>query len=175
MLNPLFVYQFSGSFGVRYSDPVVAPIGGGGDLAFGLQSAAAAFTLTASVSSFTLTKNNANLIKGRSISANVANISCGGQNVLLNKTTIAVASVGQTRIVYMALKNVDANGNYIDKNTASIAGVLSSRLELIILPNSANANTQGYPTLKSYLVLEAAQGYVLSHMTQSQIITTNMN
>ena len=175
MPNPLYVYQFSGSFGVRYSNPVVAPIGGGGDLAFGLQSAAAAFTLTASVSSFTLTRNSANLIKGRSISANVANISCSGQNVLLNKTTIAVASVGQTRIAYMALKNVDANGNYVDKNTASLSDILSSRLELIILPNSANASTQGYPTLKSYLALEAAQGYVLSHMTQSQIITTNMN
>ena len=75
----------------------------------------------------------------------------------------------------MALKNVDANGNYLDKNTASLSDILSSRLEQIILPNSANASTQGYPTLKSYLALEAAQGYVLSHMTQSQIITTNMN
>ena len=170
-----FTYQFTGgAFGTRYATP--GSPGSGGGVAFGLQaSAAAAFSLTANVSSFSLTNNSANLIKGRSISANVGNISCSGQNVLLNKTTIAVASVGQTRIAFMALKNVDANGNYLDKNTASLSDILSSRLDLIILPNSANTSTQGYPTLKSYLALEAAQGYVLSHMTQSQIITTNMN
>jgi hypothetical protein len=75
----------------------------------------------------------------------------------------------------MALLNVDANGNYIDKKTAPISAMISSRMDNLILPNQNNLNSVGYPTLKTYLYLEASQGFILSHINQSQIITVKKN
>jgi len=134
------------------------------------------------------------LLKKTTVSvASVTNVSCSGQNVLLKKTTVSVASVTnvscsgqnaelsrssavsasayQMRMANLALLNVDANGNYIDKKTAPISAMLSSRVDNLILPNQTNLNSVGYPTLKTYLYLEASQGFILSHINQSQIIT----
>jgi hypothetical protein len=195
---PLHIYRFAGSFGSRYSDPAILPANGGGGLSFGIQAAAAvdipltadvisltligmavtlkkSYVLTGNVRSISYSGQNALLKKTAVTVASVTNISCSGQNAVLSRSSEVSASAYQTRMANMALLNVDANGNYIDKKTAPISAMISSRMDNLILPNQNNLNSVGYPTLKTYLYLEASQGFILSHINQSQIITVKKN
>lgn len=75
--------------------------------------------------------------------------------------------------VTVAPFTVDATGARIDKTgaTTSLNVLLSTRMEHLIIPDSAVASSANYPNLKTYLGLEAAAGYVLYHLDQSIVIT----
>ena len=69
--------------------------------------------------------------------------------------------------------NVDALGNVVDKSNSSttINKVRSTGTEHRVIPDVAIANSANYPTIKKYLELEAADGYVLNHISQNIIVT----
>jgi hypothetical protein len=45
--------------------------------------------------------------------------------------------------------------------------------EFRITPDASNTNTDGYPTLKTYLEAEATSGYKFKHVDQTYVITEN--
>lgn len=70
---------------------------------------------------------------------------------------------------------VDQNGNRLDKSTGthSINTMLNTRLEQLIIPAADVPNSLNYPTVKAFLLLEVADGYILNHLDQSICITYN--
>jgi len=73
--------------------------------------------------------------------------------------------------VNVGMVQVDANGTRVDKTTTTIKGMLIGGTEHRVLPEADVPNSIGYPAIKSYVVLEAASGYVVYHMDQYIIIT----
>jgi hypothetical protein len=73
----------------------------------------------------------------------------------------------------VGLFTTDSSGNRIDKccNSISINELKQTSQEFLILPDQSIPNTSGYPTIKSYLQLEAADGFFLQHLDQSFVIT----
>ena len=79
-----------------------------------------------------------------------------------------------TRVVNVGLFPVDATGNVIIKNSKSTTiGTMSASTSTQhrVIPDSTVPNSTGYPTIKDYLVLEDAGGWLFKHMDQSFIIT----
>lgn len=76
-------------------------------------------------------------------------------------------------VARLGLYTVDAAGNRVDKSSAdtSINTMKSTSLEFLVIPDATIANTANYPTIKTYLGLEASSGYILNHLDQSFIIT----
>lgn len=67
--------------------------------------------------------------------------------------------------------NVDRNGQRIDKSTTTLRGSLQTSIDHLIIEDSNIPNTAGNPTIKQYLELEAADGYVANHISQNLIVT----
>lgn len=75
------------------------------------------------------------------------------------------------RVNFMAVnRNTGLPVNKDDPAT-KIKDVLQTEHRHVILPDSTNTNTNGYPTVDAYLKLEAAGNYVLHHMDQNMIVT----
>lgn len=75
-------------------------------------------------------------------------------------------------VVNVGLFNVDAAGNIIKKDdSTTLRQHLSTSIEHRIISSSDVPTSSGSPTVKEYLILEAASGYVLNHMDQTTIIT----
>ena len=79
--------------------------------------------------------------------------------------------------VRLGLFTVDINGARIDKSGlgASINTMKSTSMEFLVIPDSSIPNSSGYPTMKEYIQLEAADDYVVNHIDQSIIITYNQS
>ena len=75
--------------------------------------------------------------------------------------------------VKLGLFSVDSTGTRIDKEsgTTTINQMKSAELQHLVIPDTDVANSAGYPTVKSYLELEAADDYVLGYISQYSIIT----
>ena len=78
--------------------------------------------------------------------------------------------------VNVGLFQVDFNGVRIDKGSpnTTISAVLNSTMDYLVIPDNGVTNSAGYPTIKAYLTLEAADGYQLQYMDQNKIITYNI-
>lgn len=74
-------------------------------------------------------------------------------------------------VVTIAVQNVDATGTRIDKNNSTIKDMLNTELRHLVVPDTNIPNSAGWPTVKRYLELEAAQDYILGDMTQTMIVT----
>lgn len=83
-------------------------------------------------------------------------------------------------MVGIELRWVDANGNIIDKDTASLDSLHYVRAgniyqTRVIIPDNEIPNSAGYPTVKDYLELEYGDDYSLVHMDQYIIVTHNLD
>lgn len=76
-------------------------------------------------------------------------------------------------VARVGLFTVDANNVRIDKNASSttINQLKNTHHEFLIIPDAAIPNSAGYPTIKEFLELEAANNYVLRHLDQNTVIT----
>ncbi len=77
--------------------------------------------------------------------------------------------------VRLGLFTVDINGARIDKSGsgASINTMKSTSMEFLVIPDASVPNSSGYPTMKNYILMEANNNFVVSHIDQSIIITYN--
>ena len=68
---------------------------------------------------------------------------------------------------------VDNNGNRLDKSRGnhSIADMLATSSNILVIPDPTIPNTSNYPTLKDYLNAESADGYEFKHLDQTFLIT----
>lgn len=75
-------------------------------------------------------------------------------------------------VVTIAFLAVDQNGNVINKCDCSttIAQVMRTSHQHVVLPDTTVPNSADYPTVPRFLQLEAADGYVLRHMSQNMIV-----
>lgn len=67
---------------------------------------------------------------------------------------------------------VNASGQIIDRNVATIGEMLNVRREFLVIPSTVSPNSSGHPSIQAYLELEAADGYDVAYMDQGIIITT---
>lgn len=74
-------------------------------------------------------------------------------------------------IAQIVLIPVDTMGNVVNKNTATIKDMMTASSEHRVAPNPYNTNSNNYPTIEEYIVLEDAAGRKLAHMDQYKIIT----
>lgn len=77
-------------------------------------------------------------------------------------------------IVTVGVFLIDATGNVIDKRkktTTLQTAINGTSSEHRIIPDADIANSADYPTIKSYLELEEADGFLLQHMDQTYIVT----
>ena len=76
-------------------------------------------------------------------------------------------------VVNSGLFTVDHSDNIIDKNSSDIkiATLSKTKMSHLVIPNGQVPNSVNYPTIKSYLELEAVSGYVLEMINQTTIIT----
>ena len=81
----------------------------------------------------------------------------------------------QVHVVRIGLFTVDNTGQRIDKNSpnTTINQLKNIGQEMLVIPDAAIASSNGYPTIKGYLELEASANFVLHHMDQTFIITYN--
>jgi hypothetical protein len=77
----------------------------------------------------------------------------------------------QVHVANIGLQQVDTNGVVFSKQSADMKRVISASTEQRIIPNADLINTSQSPTLKSYLELEAADGFSLKHLDQTFVIT----
>ncbi len=73
--------------------------------------------------------------------------------------------------VMLTLVPIDATGNVVNKNVATIGQMATTSSEIRVMPDAAYPNTAGYPTIREYLDLEAADGFLLAHLDQTYVIT----
>jgi hypothetical protein len=73
-------------------------------------------------------------------------------------------------VVNLILKKIDPSGNVIESN-APMQNHLNSSTEFRVEPEGSSPNSAGWPTLKRYLELEAAQSYEPKFINQSMIVT----
>jgi hypothetical protein len=71
----------------------------------------------------------------------------------------------------LILVPVDAIGNVVNKNTATIGQMATTSSEIRVNPDTDLPNTIGYPTIAEYLNREAADGMLLAHLDQTYVIT----
>jgi len=73
---------------------------------------------------------------------------------------------------HLCLKPIDPLGNVVDKNRATFATMNLTSSEVRLLDEAAvYPNTAGFPTIRDYLDLEAADGFILAHLDQTYCIT----
>jgi len=79
-------------------------------------------------------------------------------------------------VAYLQLFNIDPLGNVVDKNlsTTTYKQMMNTQISSRVIADSSIPNTLGNPDLKSYLIAEAAVGFVLNHLDQSIIITYSL-
>ncbi len=65
-------------------------------------------------------------------------------------------------------------GGVVDKDTMTIGQRMVANNQDRVLPDTSIPNTATSPTLKKYLELEAAQGFILYHLSQNLVITYNL-
>jgi len=75
-------------------------------------------------------------------------------------------------IVYLKPTNV-LNGVVIDKNTATIAEVMRSDIEMRVVPDANIANSLNSPSIKEYIEKEANDGYKLVSINNTMIVTAS--
>lgn len=70
---------------------------------------------------------------------------------------------------------VDSNGTRLDKSRGShsIADMLNTSSNILVIPDQTIPNTSNYPNLKDYLNAEADDGYQFKHLDQTFVITYN--
>lgn len=75
------------------------------------------------------------------------------------------------RIGFLAIDRT--TGLPVNKSSATttINQTLNTQHNHVVLPSESVPNSASYPTVDTYLTLEAAAGYVLSHMDQNMIVT----
>ena len=76
-------------------------------------------------------------------------------------------------VVKLGLFSVDSTGTRIDKEsgTTTINQMKSAELQHLVIPDTDITNSANYPTVKSYLELEAVDDFVLGHLDQYMIVT----
>ena len=70
-----------------------------------------------------------------------------------------------THVVYVRPTNVDNTGKVVLKNDSSIRTMLVTNTEMRIVPDQQSPNSLNYPTIKDYIIAEAASGYLLVSIT----------
>lgn len=76
------------------------------------------------------------------------------------------------RVAFLPISKT--TGLPVDKNDSNttIKDVLKTEHRHVVLPNVAEVpNSANYPTVETYLKLEAASDYVLHHMDQNTVVT----
>ena len=76
--------------------------------------------------------------------------------------------------VNVAFRRVNSDTGQVvspDNPSTTIAMMLRTRDEHRVVSDASVPNSAGNPTVKQYLEAEAADGYKLQHMDQTQIIT----
>lgn len=74
-------------------------------------------------------------------------------------------------IAYIGMVKIDSSGNVVQK-TDTIAKNMRASEEQRILPHAGNINTNGYPTIETYLTREDASGLHPVQVFQSMVITS---
>lgn len=74
-------------------------------------------------------------------------------------------------VAYVKPTPIDAVGNAIDKNTASIGEVAAASLQPIVQVGTNAPNATGSQDIETYLVAEYAAGFAIKYMDQNMIIT----
>ena len=62
-------------------------------------------------------------------------------------------------------------GKTVNKNTATIQQMLTTSTEPRVMQDPQIPNTANNPTIKDYIMLEAASGYIATFVSQNMIIT----
>lgn len=76
------------------------------------------------------------------------------------------------RIAKIVQVQINPLGVVIHKNSATIAEMLTGSTELRVFEDTANApNSTGYPTIENYIKAEANDGFKVSVINQTWIIT----
>lgn len=78
--------------------------------------------------------------------------------------------MSDAHIVNVGLFHINAVGSVVNKNNA-IATQTQFSTEPRIIPTSGVTNSQGYPSISTYLQAEANDGYILVHLDQYLIVT----
>lgn len=78
-------------------------------------------------------------------------------------------------IAYVGLVQVDAVGNIVSKDTATINNMLATSTQVRVLYDATYApNGVNNPTIEEYLTLEAAGGFHVKHVSQTMIVTSTV-
>jgi len=77
--------------------------------------------------------------------------------------TVHVASIG--------LVPINAMGNRVNKNSATIGTVANTSTEPRIIPNNLIPNSVDYPNIENYIGLELSDGFTLIHIDNAVIVT----
>jgi hypothetical protein len=74
-------------------------------------------------------------------------------------------------VVRVGLKHVGPQGTVLDGGDA-INAKLEFSTEHRVFPRDNVPNSVNYPTIETFIENEAADGFILSHMSQNIIVTT---
>jgi len=74
-------------------------------------------------------------------------------------------------VAHIGRKQIDSLGGVVDKEEASIKQMLHTTGEDRVLEDDTIPSTAGNPTVKDYLIAEAAADYVLKYIDQNMIVT----
>ena len=79
----------------------------------------------------------------------------------------------EARIAYFAQKKVNSSGGVIDESDArtSLSTVLHSSNEMRVKPGATSPNSHDFPTLATYILREAADGFKIQHLSNTMIVT----
>jgi hypothetical protein len=89
--------------------------------------------------------------------------------------------MAEAHVVQVSLIKLDQEGNVLDgKSTINARTEFSTEHRVMLNPNVPNTfgqdseggNVPTYPTIEEFIVLEAADGFILQHMDQFTIVTT---
>lgn len=74
-------------------------------------------------------------------------------------------------VVRVALTPVSSVGSVLDKNTATIKQMMTADTDHRVIEDASIPNSTGRPTVKDYLILEAADDFRLQYMDQNTVVT----
>lgn len=77
----------------------------------------------------------------------------------------------RTHVAYTQPMKINKLGAVVDQTTSTIAQNLQTRTELRIIADASNSNTADNPTIQNYIAAEAADDYVVGHLSNTMIIT----
>jgi len=79
----------------------------------------------------------------------------------------------QCHVVYVRPTPVDATGNPFakDQSATTIKKMMTANTEMRVVPDQAVPNSQASPDLKTYIMAEAAAGWVVRYMDNTMILT----